>query len=141
MARSWSGKSEFKKISLKLFTSEGLAFQRLSLSLLKIIWPEISETSSGWTLDRQGIDHIVWGDGNQTFLVVQCKGFSVPEEEIGIPQAKQCIKSINKFIKNGKKTKKYILLHNREGRDPQFRSLVFDTKIRYAGISFNILKK
>jgi len=69
MARSWSGKKEFKTISLKLLTSEGLAFQRLSLSLLRTIWPEIAETSSGWTLDRQGVDHIVRGDRNQTFLV------------------------------------------------------------------------
>ena len=123
---SWSGKREFKIISRKLFTSEGLAFQRLSLSLLRIIWTEIAETPSGWSLDRQGVDHIIWGDETQTNLVVQCKGFSVAEDEVGTAQAQQCINSINKFIKKGKRTKKYILLYNREGRNADFRNIVLD---------------
>ena len=68
---------------------------------------------------------------------MQCKGFGVSEDEVGKAQAQQCINSINKFITKGKRTKRYILLYNREGRNAEFRNIVMDgiKKLRASGMA------
>jgi len=40
MAKSWTDKGEFKRLSSNLATLEGIGFQRRVLSLLRIIWPD-----------------------------------------------------------------------------------------------------
>lgn len=124
MSRSWNGKTEFKRISGELSLLERDDFQRRALSLIRAIWPEALPTPSSRSFDRAGIDHVVWADGDSINLVVQCKGFDAKTTELGSSQILQCKKSIQAFAASGLSTKRYLLIHNRDGRGQSFREAV-----------------
>lgn len=114
--KAWSDKSEYKQLSHELRALSRDAFADRALELLRIRWPECIAAPRLRTLDRQGVDLYVWNE-----LAVQCKGFEVAEVRIGTSQADQCIASIDKFAASDVETPLYLLVHNRDGRDPEFR--------------------
>ena len=120
----WTGKREFKKLSGELALREGLDFQRAVLPILHVIWPAALEAPPRRTLDRVGVDHLVWADESPLPLVVQCKGFVVGEEEVGASQIDQCLKSIATFRSSGLRAMHYVLVHNRDNRSETFRRRV-----------------
>lgn len=124
MAKSWTDKGEFKRLSSNLATLEGIGFQRRVLSLLRVIWPEMSSLPDRMSLDRKGIDYVVWSDHGPFPVVVQCKGFQVQEHEIGTSQVNQCVKSITDFRKSGAQARIYVLVHNRTSQNELLRETV-----------------
>jgi hypothetical protein len=124
MSKAWTDKKEYKLLSGELATSEGRDFERLALPLIRIIWSNAIAPAAMGPYDRIGADHLVWADREPLTLVVQCKGFEVPEEEIGKSQIRQCLKSIQSFKKSGQKAKTYLLIHNRTGKNEELRKVV-----------------
>lgn len=124
MAKSWNSQSEYRTLSGELAVSEDLHFERKVMPLLRIIWPEFVGTPARRSFDRKGIDHIVWGDVATLPLVVQCKGFHVPEHELGTSQVQQCLGSIDSFKNSNCKAETYLLIHNRSGQHEGLRNAV-----------------
>lgn len=104
----------------RLANAERLTFQRDTLPFLRLLFDGITESQELGAFDAAGIDHLsVTRDGDLD-TVVQCKGFAVTPAEVGSDQAEQCLKSISKFRRAGRKTNGYLLLHNRDHRNPAF---------------------
>jgi hypothetical protein len=122
--KRWRGKTEFTRLSGSLAVKDGLDFQRALVPLLAVIAENPLETPAMKSLDRQGIDHIVWSDGLPHPLVVQAKGFKVSADELGARQVEQCRRSIDAFKRSGIKAETYLLIHNRDGRRAEFREPV-----------------
>jgi hypothetical protein len=124
MSKSWSNSTEYSEISSTLASSESREFERLVLPLLRFIYSDVIGVSALGTLDKKGIDALAWSDKQPYSLVVQCKGFRVNEHELGDSQTKQCLKSIDSFINSKTQSKEYLLLHNRDNRNQDFREKV-----------------
>lgn len=124
MAKAWSDKSEYKKLSGELAASEDLHFERMVLPLLRIIWPQLVGTPARRSFDRKGIDHLVWNDVETLPLVVQCKGFQVQEHELGMSQVRQCLDSIDSFKNSNLIVDIYLFVHNRSGQNELLRNTV-----------------
>ncbi|BET57738.1 hypothetical protein [Geobacter sp. 60473] len=124
MAKSWTDKSEFKKLSGELAVAEDLHYERMVVPLLRVIWPGLIKAPARRSFDRKGIDHLVWEDGVVLPLVVQCKGFQVQEHELGDSQVKQCLDSIDTFSRSSCTAQVYLLIHNRTGQNEQLRNSV-----------------
>lgn len=124
MPKAWTDKSEYSKFSDEIAKAQDRGFEEKILPLLRLNWPDVAPTPAlGW-IDRSGIDLMVWSDTQPYSLVVQCKGFKVPEEQIGTEQIKQCLKSIESFRKSGLKAHTYLLIHNRTGMNKELRESV-----------------
>lgn len=121
MAKAWTEKPEYSRLRSELSAIAGNDFHRKVLPILRLIWPGLIFAKSLKLFDCKGIDCLVWPDNEPFPVVVQCKGFEVLEAEIGQSQISQCIESISSFRKSGLTAKTYILVHNRDGRDPSFR--------------------
>jgi hypothetical protein len=123
MAKAWTEKSEYRKFSDELVKSQDREFEKLVLSLIRVIWPNAGfrPPEMGW-IDRRGIDLLAWSDFQPYPLAVQCKGFKVPEEEIDQSQINQCLKSIASFRDSGIKVETYLLIHNRTGKNEELRT-------------------
>ncbi|BEH09846.1 hypothetical protein GSUET_14580 [Geobacter sulfurreducens subsp. ethanolicus] len=76
------------------------------------------------SLDRKGIDYVVWSDAVPFPVVIQCKGFQVQDHEIDVCQVNQCLKSIVAFRKSRCKADTYVLVHNRTGQNELLRETV-----------------
>lgn len=124
-AGAWSGKAPIRAAAGALRAQERLGFQRACLPYLHVlIGPHVLETPEmgGW--DAAGADHLAWGDGGPLEAVVQCKGFLVGDADVGRGQAAQCVRSVESFAGSGLRTRGYLLLHNRDGRNAEFREPV-----------------
>lgn len=117
--KAWTDKSEYKQLSHELRAVSRDAFADRALELLRIRWPECIASPRLRAIDRKGVDLFVWDE-----LAVQCKGFEVDEVRIGKSQAKQCNASIDKFDRSDVGVQRYLLIHNRDGRDDEFREPV-----------------
>jgi hypothetical protein len=124
MSKAWTDKKEYQLFSGELATSEGRDFERVALPLIRIIWSDAIAPTAMGSYDRIGADHLVWTDSEPFALVVQYKGFKVPEEEIGKSQIKQCLKSIQFFKRSGRKARTYLLIHNRTGKNKELREVI-----------------
>jgi len=124
MTKAWTDKKEFQDLSYELATAEDREFERRVLPLIHIIWPDAVVPPAMRWLDRSGIDILVWSDSDLFPLVIQCKGFKVPEEKIGKSQIDQCKDSIASFRDSGLKAETYLLIHNRTGKNAILRSTV-----------------
>lgn len=116
----WKGKSEYKVLASELRSLSRDAFADRVLDLLRIRWPECIGAPRGQTIDRQGVDLYTWNEGSFR-LAVQCKGFEVHEARLGSAQKQQCLHSIQKFRNSKVETERYLLIHNRDSRDTDFR--------------------
>ena len=124
--RGWRATVPVREMAGRLRVAEKLDFQRRTLPYLKVLWPGAVEAPSFGGLDRAGIDHVMFGSGSMILAAIQCKGFSVAEHEIGRDQASQCIKSIRTFRNSGQSANVYLILHNRDNRNPEFTDPVLE---------------
>ena len=122
MAKAWTDKREYGLLKAELATSSDRAFERAVVPFLRIVFPELVSPPARRDFDCSGCDHLVWSDTLPHQLVVQCKGFEKHEYELGAEQLAQCAKSIRSFRDSGLTTRKYIIVHNRIGKDPGFRT-------------------
>jgi hypothetical protein len=74
------------------------------------------------TLDRAGIDLLVWSDDFKFPWAVQCKGFK--EVDLGESQIKQILASIRKFANSPYSCDHYVLLHNRTSQNREATKLI-----------------
>jgi hypothetical protein len=57
------------------------------------------------------------------------QSFEAREHEIGPPQVEQCVRSIRAFREAGVRATRYLLVHNRDGRNAALRTAV-ETELR-----------
>ena len=124
MPKGWTDKTEYDRIKSQLFEKTGLDFERAALPLIRLLYPQAFQVSARKTLDRRGIDLVVWGISEPYPLAIQCKGFGVDEREIGDNQIDQCVASIEKFRDSGIETETYLLVYNRDARNADFRAAI-----------------
>jgi hypothetical protein len=124
MAIGWTDNAAYRKIQIELAVKTADDFERSALRLLRLIWPAMVGTPRLRKFDRAGADHLVWSDTPPFPVVVQCKGWEVGDEDLGKSQIDKCKRSIESFVKGGLKAERYILVHNRTGRNEIFRKAV-----------------
>jgi hypothetical protein len=124
MPKGWTDKTEYDRLKSQLFELTGREFERAALPLIRLNYPQAFQTSARKTLDRGGVDLVVWGDAPPYPLVVQCKGFGVDEREIGASQVQQCVDSIDAFRDSKLVADVFLLVYNRDARNPDFRAAV-----------------
>lgn len=90
-------------------------FERAALPFLQILWPDLTRASPRGYWDRRGIDLITDVETFPVRCCVQCKGFAVPF--LGPEQYQKMAKSIQAFRRSALQTDRYILVHNRDGRN------------------------
>lgn len=125
ISKAWTDNPQYSKFSDELVKSQDRGFEKLVLPLIKVIWPNIGNIppGMGW-IDKSGIDILEWSDNEPFPLAVQCKGFAVPEKQIGKKQIQQCLDSISSFKKSGLKVEIFLLIHNRTGQNGDLRQEV-----------------
>lgn len=87
-------------------------FEQRCGAVLQTVFPAMVETPARGDMDRAGIDHCMFGEGqNEIVLAFQCKGFSVQEPESA--QVNQCLHSIETFSSSPFKATQYGIIVNR----------------------------
>lgn len=97
-------------------------FERLLLPFVRLFWPTIDQVPPRGTWDSKGIDLLVWAEDGRFPCAVQCKGFDV--QEIGRDQITQVLQSIESFVRSDVQCDTYLIIHNREGKNAEFRSVI-----------------
>jgi hypothetical protein len=121
MALGWTENAAFRKLNNELAVKTADDFERYALKLLRLIWPNTVGAPRRRHFDRKGADHLVWSDDSPFPVVVQCKGWEVDDDSIGGDQIDQCLASIESFQKGGLKADRYLLIHNRTGKNEELR--------------------
>lgn len=124
MALGWTENTVFRKLNNELAVRTADDFERHALKLLRLLWPNAVGTPRRRKFDQQGADHLVWSDGAPFPAVVQCKGWEVDDDSVGDSQIRQCLDSIESFQQGGLKADRYLLIHNRTGKNPELRQKV-----------------
>jgi hypothetical protein len=124
MATGWTDSTAYKRLQTELAVRTADDFERAALRLLRLIWPGALGTPRRRKFDRAGADHLVWSDAPPFPVVVQCKGWEVSEDELGRSQIDQCLASIDSFRRGGLTAERYILAHNRTGKNRAFSEAV-----------------
>lgn len=97
-------------------------FERMVLPFLRVLWPNIDQVPARREWDARGVDLLVWKEGGPFSCAVQCKGFAV--QEVGRDQIRQVVTSIEAFSAAAIECETYIVLHNRDGKNAEFRNLI-----------------
>jgi hypothetical protein len=105
------------KWSERLAVADGEQFEREVLPFCRFLWPGMVQAPRLDAWDRRGIDLLVWTDAGPLPCAVQCKGFKV--QDIGADQIRQIEDSINKFLESDTSALTYLVVHNRDGRNPE----------------------
>lgn len=124
MATGWTDSTAYRRIQTELAVRTADDFERAALRLLRLVWPGAVGTPRRRKFDRAGADHLVWSDAPPFPVVVQCKGWEVSDDELGRSQIAQCVASIESFRKGGLTAERYILAHNRTGKNRAFCAAV-----------------
>ena len=106
----------------ELATADGREFERKALPLLRLFHCDMIQPTEMKTLDRAGIDLLVWSDDFKFPWAVQCKGFK--EVDLGESQIKQILASIRKFANSPYSCDHYVLLHNRTSQNREATKLI-----------------
>jgi hypothetical protein len=120
MGIGWTESTAYRRIQNELAVRTADDFERAALRLLRLIWPSATGTPRRRKFDRAGADHLVWSDAPPFPVVVQCKGWEVSEDELGKSQLDQCLASIESFRRGGLTAERYVLAHNRTGKNRIF---------------------
>jgi hypothetical protein len=91
-------------------------FERLVLPLLRLFWPEMVRPPARKGFDTAGIDLVAGDDGGNFSCVVQCKGF-FSQAELEDSHYRQIRDSIDAFYRSEFTCQKFVLLHNRSGKN------------------------
>jgi hypothetical protein len=110
----------FQAVKNRLQASSGRDFENVVFPWLKILYPELVHPSGLKDLDKKGVDMGYVVPGKVFPVVIQCKGFEVTVDELGKGHVEQLNKSVRRFIKAGLRTKLYVALTNRTGKNRAF---------------------
>lgn len=102
-------------------------YEQKVLPLLRLFWPDLVQVRPRAYWDRRGIDLMQRAPDHSIECAVQCKGFEV--EFLGPDQQRQIEKSIDSFKKSGERCALYLVVHNRDGRNAEFRANI-NSKLR-----------
>jgi hypothetical protein len=103
--------SENEGIFKDFYGSSNRAFQINCFEWLSYLFPYLRDTVQLGEIDKEGIDLYLLKKDSSYKKIYQCKGF---EKAFNKSQLKQCITSINSFIKSKSKTEEYFLIINNE---------------------------
>jgi hypothetical protein len=103
--------SENQGLFKAFYGSSNRAFQINCFEWLSYLFPDLRDAVHLGEIDREGIDLYELKDDSNYKKVYQCKGF---EKAFNKSQLKQCITSINSFIKSKSITEEYYLIINNE---------------------------
>lgn len=101
-------------------------FERKILQILRLRWKSLCQAEPRKVFDQNGIDLFVPdqdSDGSHFKCVVQCKGYEV--WSLGPEQIRDALDSVEKFHKSHFTCNTYLFVHNREGRDHDYRNAIF----------------
>jgi hypothetical protein len=121
MALGWTENAAFRELNYELAVKTVDDFKRHALKLLRLIWPNTVGTPRHRHFGGKGADHLVWSDDPPFPVVVQCKGWEVDDDLISRDHIDQCIASIESFRNGGLKADRYLLIHNRTGKNEELR--------------------
>ncbi|HEY2236550.1 MAG TPA: hypothetical protein VGK01_23970 [Candidatus Angelobacter sp.] len=117
----------WQRWSASLARSTERDFERMVLPFLRVLWPDIDQVPARRQWDAKGIDLLVWREGELFPCAVQCKGFVV--QDIGQDQLRQVLASIDSFSDSAIRCETYIVLHNRDGKNAEFRTSI-ETRLK-----------
>lgn len=141
IVRSWSGTTDYSRLSNELGILARNDFQRKIAPFLKIVFPDIIEAPDSKHIDNSGIDYVCWSDDYNFPVAVQSKGWEVAAERLGNDQVNQCEKSLLSLEKNTNiRVERYIIVHNRDHRSLKFRRKINDLIAKYEAKDNNIGK-
>jgi hypothetical protein len=110
------GAKAWKQLGGELAVAVDRDFERAVLPLIRILWPQMTQSRGLAAFDKAGVDLVALGDDERIECAVQCKGF-FKLEGLADDQLGQIAKSLTTFRRSGLVTDTYILLHNRDGRN------------------------
>src|SRR5882762_8801288 len=91
-------------------------FERLVLSLGKLLWPSLVRPQRLKEFDRAGVDLAEFGANGSLVTAIQCKGFW-STRELEASHSKQIVDSIAAFQSSPLTCDEYVVVHNRTGQD------------------------
>jgi hypothetical protein len=106
----------WKQLRGEIASATKLNFERLALSLLRLIWPDLFRPPEGDQLDRAGVDLAAGLEGTHLECAVQCKGFYAAEQ-LTRDNYRQIKESVETFLASPFICDDYVLFHNRDSRD------------------------
>jgi len=121
--KAWTDKKEHSKLSSMLAQAQGEALQSLLEPLLRLISPVKFSSAKMfvWSLDENA--HLVLQEKGQTpLLTVYWRGYA--QQEIGASEARDCCAAIRTFAASGFNSDWYLVVHNRDLRNSEFRRIV-----------------
>ncbi len=113
----------WKQLSGEIGSATKFNFERLALSLLRLIWPELFRPPEGDQLDRAGVDLAAGLEGTHLACAIQCKGFSAAEE-LTRGNYRQIKASIDAFLASPFTCDDYVLFHNRDSRNKELTAAI-----------------
>ena len=106
----------WKQLRGEIASATKLNFERLALSLLRLIWPELFRPPEGDQLDLAGVDLAAGLEGTHLKCAVQCKGFYAAEQ-LTRSNYRQIKDLVETFLASPFTCDDYVLFHNRDSRD------------------------
>lgn len=113
----------WKQLRGEIGSATRLNFERLALSLLRLIWPELFRPPEGDQLDRAGVDLASGLEGTHLACAVQCKGFHAAEQ-LTPDNYRQIRASVDTFLQSPFTCDEYVLFHNRDSRDQELSAAI-----------------
>jgi hypothetical protein len=113
----------WETLSGELAVSTGREFERRALQVFRLWDTAFVQPPEMQSLDRQGVDLLIWSDSKPFPWVVQCKGFK-ELDDLGDSQVRQALASIDAFKISGLKCQRYTLVHNRTGKNQTANALI-----------------
>ncbi|HEX8238271.1 MAG TPA: hypothetical protein VF574_00850 [Allosphingosinicella sp.] len=106
----------WKQLRGEIASATRLNFERLALSLLRLMWPDLFRPPEGDQLDVAGVDLAAGLEGTHLECAVQCKGFYAAEQ-LTRSNYRQIKKSVETYLASPFSCDDYVLFHNRDSRD------------------------
>lgn len=113
----------WKQLRGEIGSATKLNFERLALSLLRLIWPDLIRPAEGDQLDRAGVDLAAGLEGTHLGCAVQCKGFHAAEE-LTRDNYRQIRASVDTFLASSFTCDEYVLFHNRDSRNKELTAVI-----------------
>jgi hypothetical protein len=113
----------WKQLRGEIGSATKLNFERLALSLLRLIWPELFRPPEGDQLDRAGVDLASGLEGTHFACAVQCKGFHAAEQ-LTRGNYRQIKASVDTFLASPFTCDDYVLFHNRDSRNKELTAAI-----------------
>lgn len=119
------GLGVWRRLNGELLVAVDRDFERAVLPLMRLLWPQMIQPRGLAHYDKAGVDLVAFDENEKIVCAVQCKGFFKAEGLLG-DHFNQISGSIAKFRKSELIAKKYILIHNQDGRNKEVAARIDD---------------